>query len=187
MLSDNDIKRVIKEGKLKIEPFSEDQLKPAAISLHLGFNFLKPISSVTIDPLSDIPEDIYQRISLEENENYVLKPNEFILGETLEKVGISRNLGFLVEGTSTMARLGIEVVQTAMIVDTGVGFPRPRKITLEIKNNGPNPVVLHPKMRIAKALVFRLNTPSSYAYDDKRKYKEQMGVGIPKATKIKGE
>jgi len=182
MLSDNDIREVIEKGELKIEPFSEKQLKPAAVSLHLGFNFLKPKPSVTIDPLTDIPERIYCRISLKKNENYILKPNEFILTETLEKIGISKNLGFLVEGTSTMARLGITVVQTAMIVDTGVGFPKPRKITLEIKNNGPNPVVLHPKMRIAKAVVFRLNTPSSYAYDDKRKYKDQTGVGAPKTT-----
>jgi len=182
MLSDNDIKEAIKNNNIIVEPFSENQLNPAALSIHLGFEFLKPKSGNIIDPLNDIKEDIYQKISLSENDTYVLKPDEFILGETFEKIGISKNMGFLLDGTSTMARLGVSIVQTAMVVDTGVGATRAKKITLEIKNNGNNSVVLRPRMKIGRAVIFKLNTTSSYGYDERRKYKDQTGVGVPIKT-----
>lgn len=187
MLSDNDIKKAITDKLLLVEPFSEESLNPAALVLHLGFNFLKPAHIGTIDPLKEISEEHYEKITLKEGETYTLKPGEFILGETFEKIGISKSLGMLTEGTSTMARLGVSVVQTSMIVDTGVGFGgdnlfNPRRITLEMKNNGPNGIVLHAGMRISKAIFFRLESEASYGYDEKGKYRGQEGVGAPKPT-----
>lgn len=175
MLSDVGILESIKNKELIIKPFDEKQIRPAGITIHLGYTILKPKSGKTIDIKKQVVPS-YEKYKLTKDRPYLLKSNEFVLGETLEKVTISNKLGFMIEGRSTLARLGIAVVQTAMIVDTGI---KNRAITLEIKNNGPNDILLYPEMKIGRAIVFRLDKPASHEYNEKGKYKYQEGVGQP--------
>lgn len=175
MLSNEDIKRAIKSGQLVIKPFREDFIRAAGITLHLGPNLLKPIPGTVVDIKGGkMPE--YTKISIEPNRPYELKPGEFILGHTFQTVTVGQSLGFFIEGRSTLARLGLTIVQTAMMVYPG---HRDRTVTLELANHGVNPILLYPKMKIARVAVFELRTPSSEQYDDTGKYREQTLVGPP--------
>lgn len=175
MLSNVEILEVIKSKELVIRPFDKKQIRPAGITFRLGYTILELIPGKKVDiKKKEIPD--YKKYRLRKNKPYLLKSGEFILGETLEKVTISNKLGFMMEGRSTLARLGITVVQTAMIVDTGI---KNRAITLEIKNNGPNDVFLYPEMKIGRAIVFRLGKPASFEYDQRGKYRYQKGIGKP--------
>lgn len=179
MLSNKNIEAALKSGALKIEPFFPKAMEAAGVTLHLGYDFLKPLAGKTVDVKKKIlPE--YQSIRLEDDKPYCLMPQEFVLGHTFENVTVGDSLGFFIEGRSTLARLGLTVVKTAMLVQPG---HRNRTITLELANHGPNPLLLYPKMKIAKAALFQLASPATIAYDDKGKYRDQNTVGRPVFSK----
>lgn len=175
MLSNEDIKVALAEGELKITPFSEQCIRGAGIALHLGSKLLKPRPGKVVDVRNKIVPD-YDEIVISESAPYRLEPHEFLLGHTYEAVSVGPSIGFLIEGRSTLARVGLTIVQTAMIVDPG---HRDRTITLEFANHGPNPILFYPKMKIARAALFRMASPTSDPYDDTGKYRSQLDVGRP--------
>lgn len=175
MLSNEDIKRAIKAGELEIKPFSEKFIRASGITLHLGKHLLKPVPGKVVDPKLKIVPD-YQEIVIEDDKPYPLETGEFLLGHTYQTVSVGPGLGFLIEGRSTLARVGLTIVQTAMLVYPG---HRDRAITLELANHGPNTIMLYPKMKIARVALIELRTPSSELYDDKGKYRNQSVVGSP--------
>ncbi len=179
MLSNQDIELALKSGELKIEPYFPKAMEAAGVTLHLGYDILKPLSGKTVDVKKKILPD-YQEIKMEDDKPYCLMPQEFVLGHTYENITVGMSLGFFIEGRSTLARLGLTVVKTAMLVQPG---HRNRTITLELANHGPNPLLLYPKMKIAKAALFKLASPTTIAYDDKGKYRLQSTVGRPVFTK----
>ena len=175
MLSGDDIKRVIEQGELVINPFFPQVVRPSGVTLHLGSTLLKPLPGKIVDVKNKIIPD-YQQITITMDEPYPLQPGEFLLGATYEAVSVGDSLGFFIEGRSTLARVGLTIVQTAMLVYPG---HRDRAITLELANHGPNAILLYPKMKIARAAIFGLKTPTSEAYDDAGKYRAQESVGPP--------
>lgn len=175
MLSDKDILDCIKSGEIRIQPFKEKIVKASGINLHLGENILKPRGNKIVDVKNQVAPD-YTSIKITSSNPYSLKPSEFVLGHTYENVGIGAKLALLIEGRSTLARVGLTIVQTAMMVYPG---HRDRAITLEIANHGHNTILLYPKMKIARAAFFELRTPASDLYDNYGKYKDQKIVGPP--------
>ena len=175
MFSSEDIRRAINEGALIISPLNESCIKPSGLTLHLGEHLLKPLPGKTVDVKNKVTPD-YDEILLTSDRPYCLEPSEFVLGHTYEAVTVGDNIGFLIEGRSTLARVGLTIVQTAMLVYPG---HRNRTVTLELANHGPNPILLYPKMKIARAAIFELKSPSQAPYDDKGKYRNQQFVGRP--------
>jgi dCTP deaminase len=175
MLSNEDIRRALKAGQLVINPFQDEFVRAAGITLHLGANLLKPLPGRVVDLKNNVVPE-YQEILIKENVPYELKPAEFVLGHTYQTVTVGQSLGFFIEGRSTLARLGLTIVQTAMMVYPG---HRDRTVTLELANHGPNSILLYPKMKIARVAVFELRTPSTEVYDDSGKYRGQPLVGKP--------
>ena len=175
MLSNEDIKLAIKSGQLKIEPFNSKSIRTCGVLMHLGDQLLRPIPGSVVDvKKKQAPE--YEEITISAEKPYPLKTGEFLLAHTYEKVTVGPTLGFLIEGRSTLARVGLTIVQTAMIVYPG---HRERAITLELANHGSNTILLYPKMKIARVALIELKTPSSEQYDDNGKYRNQSAVGMP--------
>ncbi|MEZ4755073.1 MAG: dCTP deaminase [Bdellovibrionota bacterium] len=175
MLSDVDIKKVLENGELIIEPFSDELMRGSGVTLHLGSLLLKPKAGEIIDVKSGKSPE-YENINITLENPYKLNPGDFVLGHTFQKISVGPSLGFLIEGRSTLARVGLTIVQTAMLVYPG---HRNRTVTLELANHGPNPILLYPKMKIARVALLELKTPSSIDYDTKGKYREQGLVGPP--------
>jgi dCTP deaminase len=175
MLSNEDIKRALKSGELVLNPFNEKWVRASGITLHLGPKLIKPLPGKVVDIKNKVLPD-YEEIEITMEKPYALQPGEFLLGHTFQQVTVGSSLGFLIEGRSTLARVGLTIVQTAMLVYPG---HRNRTVTLEFANHGPNAILLYPKMKIARVALFELRTPSSELYDDSGKYREQELVGIP--------
>jgi len=97
----------------------------------------------------------YDEIILGNDKPFILRPQQFVLGHTMEIISIHNTLGFLIEGRSTLARLGVSIEQSASMVDSG---HTERPITLEIYNCGPSPVTLYKDMSVARAMVFQLSS-----------------------------
>lgn len=175
MLSNEDIRAALKSGDLVVEPFHDETVKAAGLTMHLGDLILKPLPGKVVDVKRGVVPD-FQRITISADLPYTLMPSEFVLGHTYERVSVGASLGFFIEGRSTLARVGLTIVQTAMLVYPG---HRNRAVTLELANHGPNPILLYPKMKIARVALFELKTPSSEQYDDAGKYRDQEVVGVP--------
>jgi dCTP deaminase len=166
MLSNVSIQKYITSKDIIINPWHDDMMGAARITLYLGTRLLIPDGTTIIDVQKKITPK-YQEVTLTNEHSFSLKPHMFVLGETLEEIGLSEKIGMLIEGRSTLARLGISVVQTAMIVDTG---QKPKKMTLEIHNAGPNTVLLYPKMKFCRACFFLVEPPATLRYDNDGKY-----------------
>jgi dCTP deaminase len=167
MLSNVSIKKYLGTRDIIISPWSDKMQDASRITLHLGSNILLSKSNSVVDVVKKtLPK--YSKIKTTSKKPFPLKPGMFVISETFEKVGLSEKIGMILDGRSTLARLGLTVTQSAIIIDSG---QKPKKITLEIKNNGPNTILLYPKMKFCKACFFLLNPPATMRYDTNPKYK----------------
>jgi dCTP deaminase len=127
------------------------------LAAELSFPASGPYSYDLMQPgsLADFIARNSQKHVIDERAGYPLARNQFVLGRTLEWVGLPIRAGDVnclaarIEGKSSRARCGILVHFTAPTVHPGFeGF-----LTLEIINLGPAPFVLRPRMPIAQLIV----------------------------------
>ena len=175
MLSNVDIENELKSGNIKIIPFERKLLEPNSIYFRLDNKVAIPKGGKV-----DFEEENFSNLFGEKIvDSITLKPGDFVLARTLERVSISSKISMFIEGRSTLARLGVSVVQTAMTIESGHGIPNPRKVVLELKNDGPFEIKLIPGMKIAKGLFFKLDTPTDIPYDEYFKYGEDPERILP--------
>ncbi len=169
MFSGKDILKAIKKKELVIEGFDKiKHLGTTTVHFHLDEEIAVP-KKATIDYENVTDFSKYFKKQIIGPKGYKLKSGAFILARTEERVGLSKKIAMLIDGRSTMARLGISS-ELSDTVNAGHGYPRPRKITLELTNNGPFDIILRSRMSIAKGLIFKLKTKADMAYDAHRIY-----------------
>ncbi len=167
ILSDRDIKKVIKDKSLIFKPgLKFDQIGPASIDLKLGpvFKVFHIEKHSLLDPKKGIPDNLTKAFFLKKGEYFILHPDSFILASTKEYIKVSDNLVLRVEGKSTLARMGI-LVHTAGYVDPGFEGT----ITLEISNQSNLAVKLYPEMYICQVAVEYLSSPAEVPYNKRKK------------------
>jgi dCTP deaminase len=98
---------------IRIDPFSEDQLNPNSYNLRLHSELLV-YEEIVLDMRRPIR---YRRIQIPP-EGLVLQPNQMYLGRTMEYTE-TRNLVPMLEGRSSIGRLGMFVHITAGFGDVG--------------------------------------------------------------------
>ena len=187
ILSDADILRRLEDGDLVVEPLDDPdiQIQPASVDLRLGREFLEfqHANIPCIHPNSENEVDEYvEETVVDEGDEFILHPGDFVLGTTHERVAIPDDLIAHVEGRSSLGRLAIVVHATAGLADPGFQG----HITLELSNLGTAPVALTPGMRISQLTFTELKTPADRPYGEERgsKYQDQSG---PQASKIQGD
>ena len=110
------------------------------------------------EELSSRIEKYQEKTRIDYNEQFVLHPNQLIIGSTLEYICLPETLMCYVVGKSSWGRMGL-IIATATKVDPGFKGC----ITLEIINEGEVPIVLYPGVPIAQ-LVFH-ETSGEARYD----------------------
>ncbi|PSP84869.1 dCTP deaminase [Halobacteriales archaeon QS_1_68_17] len=187
ILSDVDILRRLEAGELVVEPLDDPdlQVQPASVDLRLGREFLEfqrtNISCIHPDSEQEVEEYVTETY-VEEGDDFILHPGDFVLGTTHERVEIPPDLIAHVEGRSSLGRLAVVVHATAGLADPGYRG----QITLELSNLGTAPVALTPGMRISQLTFTELTTAAERPYGSERgsKYQDQSG---PQASKIQGD
>lgn len=174
ILSDKTIKDYIATGKIKIFPdFELANVRPTGIRLHLGNELLIPVKGQTVD--LDSNTDIkFERINIEKT-SFTLKPDQFILGSTFEKLQVPRNVVCHIDGRSTVARIGLAIHCTSGTIDGN--FEEARTVVLEMKNQGPFDIVLRYRTALAMLSFTQLSTDIEQA--TQKQYKGQDGVVAP--------
>lgn len=188
VLSDRDIKKYIREGKIKIKPKPnfKEQLGPCSLDLHLGnvFKVFKPTEYPYLDPKRKINfEEIMEKIKIEDNSPFILQPKSLVLTTTKEEFSISNDIMARLDGRSSLARLGVVIHLTAARFDPGWSG----KAVMELGNLGIMPVVLYAGVTRICALTFEtLSSPSEVPYLRQKDHKYAKPKS-PQASKLNKE
>jgi len=151
--------------KIGIEPFDQANIQPNSYDLHLADDYQISVDCGTLDP--------YDKVSIRDAfvgqtaDQLFLEPGGFILGSTVETITLPADVVGMVEGKSSLARLGITIHQTGGYIDAGFTG----RITLEISNCHPSPVKLTAGMPIAQ-IVFCHTQPADKPYSGKYQHQE---------------
>lgn len=184
-LADHQIKAAILRGEqISVTPFWPEHVQPCSLDFILDRHFLIPqrghrmLRPTPVRPWEDCTQH-YEPLEIPEGGVYWLQPGEFILGSTFEVIKLGNKTRSIVNGKSTLGRLGIIVHATAGFIDPGFHG----HITLEICNFFPLPVALKPGMRIGQLEFTELSSPCELAYGDTRlgsHYQGQRGPTAPR-------
>jgi len=183
-LSDVDIKKYLRDGKIKIDP-APDPLSITGVTLDIRLGNKFRVFEGHNAPFIDIsgPKDQVQKaldkvmsdeIVLENNEPFILHPGELALAMTLESVTLPDDIVGWLDGRSSLARLGLMVHVTAHRIDPGWSG----NIVLEFINAGKLPLALRAGMPIGALNFETLSSPAQFPYNKRNnaKYKDQTGA-----------
>src|SRR5687767_4073165 len=161
VLSDRDIRAAVQSGRVRIDPFDATCLQPSSVDLHLDADFrvFRNNRYPYIDVRAPQP-DLTEMVSVGEDEPFILHPNEFVLGQTLERVELPDDLVARLDGKSSLGRLGLLIHSTAGYVDPGWEG----RLTLELMNLAPLPITLWSGMKIGQISFIRMTTPVDTPY-----------------------
>ncbi len=179
IFSDRDIRRLIDEGVIRIEPAPhlETQLGSCSLDLRLSNEF--SLFEYNKYPFIDIrdPEQARhttRQVQVENDQAFFLHPGSFVLAVTIERLELPDNIVGRLEGRSSLGRLGIIVHATASVIDPGWRG----RVVLELANHGLMPVALYPGIRVCSITFEQLSTPADNPYWRKAqaKYVNQEGL-----------
>ncbi|GHU77008.1 dCTP deaminase [Clostridia bacterium] len=143
ILSGKAIHNAVKAGEITISPFSSSQLNPNSYNVRLGSEMLLQPAHMSIDPRFE--QRLWPLKTTDDGNGayFELNPGRLYLGHTEEIVGSDVYVPML-NGRSSLARLGLQVHLTAGFGD--VGFCG--RFTLEFTT--VNPIYLYVGMEIAQ-------------------------------------
>lgn len=165
ILTGSEIKRQYELGNIYISDFDESRLGPNSYDVTLSEDLA---SYITVDGTLDCrnPSKLYE-FKIDPEKGYRLIPGKLYLGRTNEKV---KTTGFapMIEGRSSVGRLGIFIHSTAGFGDNGFeGF-----WTLEI--SVVQPVIIYPNIRIGQLYYHTLEGSDDIRYNGK--YQNNCGI-----------
>jgi len=175
VLSDRTLREEIAAGRIVVEPFDVSSLQPSSIDLRVDrlFRVFRNHTTGVIDVKQDLQE-LTELITVPDDGVFMLHPGEFVLGSTLERIGVPDDLVARIEGKSSLGRLGLLIHSTAGFIDAGFDG----HITLELSNVANLPITIYPGMKIGQVSFLRMTTPAEHPYGSKRvgsKYQGQRG------------
>ncbi len=170
VLSDSEILKCIENGSIVIEPFNRDNLGSNSYDVSLSKHL-----AIYEDEVLDAKK--HNKIKHFEipNEGVLLYPGELYLGSTLEYTESHEHLPIL-DGKSSVGRLGIDIHATAGIGDVGFcGY-----WTLEISVS--KPVRVYEGMSIGQIIYHTIKGDVMHPYDKKESAKYNKQEHLPKES-----
>ena len=163
ILSDAEIQWWLVEELMGISPRpEEDQWQPSSVDLRLGNKFTKyrAADKRVVSTREGVPPD---QINTIEADSLILYPGDFVLAHTVERVRIPPSLVAVVDGRSSLGRLGVMVHVTAGYIDPGFEG----QITLELFNVGSLGVELFAGDRVCQIRFHKMSSPAKKPYAGK--------------------
>jgi dCTP deaminase len=178
ILSDRSLREQLAAGRIVIDPLDDALIQPSSIDVRLSnlFRVFRNHTSGIIDvkkDLTGLTELIEMPVDSEEA--FMLHPGEFVLGSTLERIGMPDDIVGRVEGKSSLGRLGLMIHSTAGFIDAGFDG----HITLELANVASLPITLYPGMKIGQVSFMHMTTPADNPYGKGAKGSKYQGQRGP--------
>jgi dCTP deaminase len=175
IFSDRTIKDSVEAGRITIDPYDEAMVQPSSIDLRCDptFRVFENHRYAHIDPKAP-QADLTSAVTVDDSEPFMLHPGEFVLGSTLEVIGIADDIVARLEGKSSLGRLGLLIHSTAGFIDPGFNG----QVTLELSNVANLPIAIYPHMKIGQISFYQMTTPAEFPYGSPElgsKYQGQSG------------
>jgi len=178
ILSDRDILAKIKQGEIKISPFEPKNVQPSTIDLRLS-NQVRVFDNWRLGIIDVREKTDLSKVVKIGVKGFIVHPDEFILGSTVEKIKLPDDIAAKLEGRSSLGRLGLIVHATAGYVDPGFsGW-----LTFEISNISRLPIKLYAGMKVAQICFFQMTSPAINPYGSKKLNSKYQGQKGPTASK----
>lgn len=159
ILTDKEILAAIDSGDIQIEPFRRQSLGTNSYDVHLG-RWLATYNDHVLDARKHNEITTFEIPS----EGYVLTPDSFYLGVTLEYTESHKHVPFL-EGKSSIGRLGIDIHATAGKGD--VGFCNHWTLEISVKQ----PIRVYAGMPVGQLIYFKTDGDVETPYNRKKSAK----------------
>lgn len=162
IISDSTLHTLLETGEVGIDPLGPEAIQPGSIDLRLGNHFLvlDEHSMQTIEMGTPIS---YREI---ESDSIIIPPRSFLLATTLEYCRLPAHITGMVEGRSSIGRMGL-FIQNAGLIDAGFEGT----ITLELYNANSLPIKLEAGRRICQFVLYLMDKAAAHPY--KGKYQGQ--------------
>lgn len=175
IFSDRTIKEAVAAGRIVIDPYDEAMVQPSSVDLRCdaAFRVFENHRYALIDPKAP-QEDLTNRVEAVPDHPFILHPGEFVLGSTLEIIGLADDVVARLEGKSSLGRIGLLIHSTAGFIDPGFCG----QVTLELSNVAGLPIAIYPGMKIGQVSFYQLSTPAERPYGSpgmSSKYQGQTG------------
>src|ERR687885_3069120 len=175
VLSDRTIRRLVDEGRIGIDPYDDELLKPSSVDVRVDryFRVFHNARYPYID-VKEPQEELTELVEVGDDQPFILHPGEFVLGSTLERVVLPDDLVARLEGKSSLGRLGLLIHSTAGFIDPGWDG----HVTLELSNVANLPITIYHAMKIGQLSFMQLTEPASAPYGSSglgSKYQGQRG------------
>ena len=181
LLSDKEIKEYVEKYKM-ITPFESSQKREGIISYGLSsygydfriaddFKIFTNVNNAIVDPKNFDPKSFIDF----KGKECIIPPNSFVLGRSIERFHIPRNVLGICLGKSTYARCGL-VVNVTPLEPEWIGY-----VTIEISNTTPLPAKIYANEGICQVLFIKGSQVCEISYADKKgKYQNQQKLTLPK-------
>jgi dCTP deaminase len=175
VLSDRTIARLLEEERIVIDPYDQSLLQPSSVDVRVDrfFRVFHNARYAFID-VKEPQEDLTELVEIDDDRPFILHPGEFVLGSTLERIGLPDDLVARLEGKSSLGRLGLLIHSTAGFIDPGWDG----HVTLELSNVANLPITIYHGMKIGQVSFMQLSEPAESPYGTGElgsKYQGQMG------------
>ena len=166
ILPDQKIYEAVKSGRIGIDPFNAEHIKPASYDMTLDkyFRFysrLQITNDPDVDPLIiDVKSPRRMTKQVEVKEWFEIGPHEFVLASSIETFRFPNDLAGRCEGKSSLGRIGLTIHVTAGFFDPGFEGTA----TLELFNANRYPIRIYPGMPIAQMSFHELSDRAAVPY-----------------------
>jgi len=143
IIPDYKVKNLLLKKQVKISPYFDEFQGPNCYYCHLGDTFMIPKKGKEHIDIIQVKNSKKYFKTIKTNKSVKIDPGQFILAETFECFGVSDKYILKLLNSSSLARWGIGQAALGMI-NPGCGIKKPVKITLELFNTFPKPILLTP-------------------------------------------
>ncbi|MFY8284334.1 dCTP deaminase [Pseudoalteromonas sp. SSMSWG5] len=165
ILSNTDISSEITKGSLRIANFNEDCMRPSSYLLRLNNHLLRlRDGEAEIDTKKTDTADYFDSYEIG-NEGFILKPGDFYLGSSVEKLSIPLSMCADLFQLSCYARIGLSVNFSSNLVASSFGISEPSTLTFEIKNLSNRDIRIYPYVKFCHIRFLYHETQASQKYN----------------------
>ena len=181
VFSDRTIKEAIAAGRIVIDPVESAMVQPSSVDLRCDatFRVFENHKYPLIDPKAP-QEDLTIPVAATEDQPFILHPGEFVLGSTLEVIGLADDVVARLEGKSSLGRIGLLIHSTAGFIDPGFRG----QVTLELSNVANLPIAIYPGMKIGQISFYQLSTPAENPYGSPGAGSKYQGQSGPTPSRV---
>ena len=179
ILSARSIREALKAGRIVVDPLGENAVQPASLDIRLSGAFR--VFRNHRDSYIDVRQPAHELTDIETvtgDAPFVLHPGEFVLGSTLERIGLPDDIVARIEGKSSLGRLGAVVAPSGWIDPGWHG-----ELTMQLSILSTLPIRLYQGMKIGQLSFMSLTTPAEFPYGSPELGSKYQGQSGPTASR----